>query len=283
MISIIAILIALLLPALAAARQDAEVTMCASNERQIMLAIQDYANENNGALVYDTSSAFPRFTYNYLWDAQLGGESPQMWNWNTSTQYARPVESYLAGYPANWLQVTPASAVWQCPLFVTQGRSYVFPPPHNIRALNSTSYALNANLDLDCEVSASGAIKWRNPAAPWYASPVGGPFSINSIPLDEAVLADCSYAYGYPDVPPIPAADTVNGDYTNKSYPSYPPWQVNSYIHPIPGPTPGPASTLGNIPLHGGVINTAFADGHVESINSMQTFAQAIQPKNVLW
>ncbi len=42
-ISIIAILIALLLPALAAARRAADVVLCASNERQIAMAVQYYA------------------------------------------------------------------------------------------------------------------------------------------------------------------------------------------------------------------------------------------------
>lgn len=47
-ISIIAILIALLLPALAAARQDAESIVDASNLRQIGMGFGQYANENKG-------------------------------------------------------------------------------------------------------------------------------------------------------------------------------------------------------------------------------------------
>ena len=101
-ISIIAILIALLLPALSAARQAAEVTLCSSNERQIALAIQDYANENNGILVFDTSLP----GVNYLWDAQLGGIS-------AGGAYARlHMESYLPRYTVQWETVQPASAVW---------------------------------------------------------------------------------------------------------------------------------------------------------------------------
>ena len=47
-IGIIAVLIALLLPALTAARARGEMTSCASNIRQLMLATQMYANENKG-------------------------------------------------------------------------------------------------------------------------------------------------------------------------------------------------------------------------------------------
>lgn len=47
-ISIIALLIALLLPALAQARQLAETVVCASNERQIAIAIIEWSHEHRG-------------------------------------------------------------------------------------------------------------------------------------------------------------------------------------------------------------------------------------------
>ena len=49
-IAIIAILAALLMPALAAAKQKAINLQCASNERQLGLAAQMYANDNNSRL-----------------------------------------------------------------------------------------------------------------------------------------------------------------------------------------------------------------------------------------
>ncbi|MGC9261390.1 MAG: hypothetical protein ACP5I8_15095, partial [Phycisphaerae bacterium] len=72
-------------------------------------------------------------------------------------------------------------------------------------------------------------------------------------------------------------------DYKDANWPAYPPWQVaNAYLEnnsgePFPRDTP-----LGVIAGHNGVINCAFPDGHVASINSIQTFAQAWQPGDFL-
>jgi|SRR5208283_3940200 prepilin-type N-terminal cleavage/methylation domain-containing protein len=69
-IAIIAILAAILLPALAAARDKAKMVQCMGNSRQLMLGWIQYANENDDRLVnnYDTASiladlALPTPTY----------------------------------------------------------------------------------------------------------------------------------------------------------------------------------------------------------------------------
>src|SRR3989440_11883639 len=49
-IGIIAVLIGILLPALARARFQANLTACASNQRQLGAALLMYANENRGLL-----------------------------------------------------------------------------------------------------------------------------------------------------------------------------------------------------------------------------------------
>ena len=53
-IAIIAILTAMLLPALAAAKKKAQAIACMSNYRQLTLAWHMYANDNNDALAYNT-------------------------------------------------------------------------------------------------------------------------------------------------------------------------------------------------------------------------------------
>src|SRR5437763_8401481 len=49
-IGIIALLIAILLPALSRARESARAVKCASNERQIMVAVLMYTGENRNKL-----------------------------------------------------------------------------------------------------------------------------------------------------------------------------------------------------------------------------------------
>ena len=49
-ISIIALLISILMPALNKAREQAKMVMCASNQRQVLIGIQSYAAENDGKL-----------------------------------------------------------------------------------------------------------------------------------------------------------------------------------------------------------------------------------------
>ena len=51
-IAIIAILASMLLPAIAMVRKSAQTSVCSSNQRQLMLAVNAYANEHDGLLPY---------------------------------------------------------------------------------------------------------------------------------------------------------------------------------------------------------------------------------------
>ncbi|MEM6260355.1 MAG: prepilin-type N-terminal cleavage/methylation domain-containing protein [Planctomycetota bacterium] len=87
-ISIIALLIAILLPALAAARETARLIQCGSNQRQIGLATSMYADGNDDSFMtnnkytgswdyklgyYDGRGALPRVTPSFLDEIQNGG------------------------------------------------------------------------------------------------------------------------------------------------------------------------------------------------------------------
>src|SRR6266704_1992863 len=58
-IAIIAILAAMLLPALARAKQKAQGTQCMSNHRQLALAWRLYADDNRDLLVYASDDGTP--------------------------------------------------------------------------------------------------------------------------------------------------------------------------------------------------------------------------------
>jgi prepilin-type N-terminal cleavage/methylation domain-containing protein len=64
-IAIIGILAGILLPTLGRARESARRTQCASNLKQIGLALNMYANDNNEAFPTTTGSANAHKNYNH--------------------------------------------------------------------------------------------------------------------------------------------------------------------------------------------------------------------------
>src|ERR1039457_1562325 len=78
-IAIIAILAALLLPALALARQKAEGISCLNNTKQLALAWIMYAGDFNDRLVYNTPISATD-TNNWVGDVMSWGTDPQITN-----------------------------------------------------------------------------------------------------------------------------------------------------------------------------------------------------------
>ena len=77
-IGIITVLISILLPALLKARQQALTIACASNMRQIGIALAGYESDNNGYLPDPADSDWPDFT----WEEKLTfyvGMAPATW------------------------------------------------------------------------------------------------------------------------------------------------------------------------------------------------------------
>src|SRR3974390_1144660 len=103
-IAIIAILAAMLLPALSRAKQNAQATSCANSVRQLSLAWMVYADDNPGLLVNNSSPADTR-TYRQSWVNNIE-------DWGTSVENTNPayvLSGKLASYVNNNLPV------YKCP------------------------------------------------------------------------------------------------------------------------------------------------------------------------
>ena len=136
-IAIIAILAALLLPALGRARERAYITQCLSNLRQIGLGIKMYAQENNETLPCRDSqqAGKPGPIENYGW--ALGGADPNPVYSFISSATNRPLYPYLN-----------KSEIFRCPADkgMDEPEPFAQPPwkPSKFAALGC-SYRLNAS------------------------------------------------------------------------------------------------------------------------------------------
>ena len=270
-ITIIAILIALLLPALAAARQAANVTECSSNLRQIDLAIQYYASDNHGFIPLSNLQT------SYSWASAIGGVP-------LYPSGPKSMTSYLPGlYGGYYGYNHPSSPVWICPLFQQAYQGTEMTEFGNSFYAKCT-YAMNQNLFV-----------FSTGNTPTYYSPLPRPFGTKStsplfvrlyaVPPDEMLLSDTALDYykGVGAANAYGAGFNVNGTYNQANGNSMTPWQVANSWAIKQQAEPFSLDTLpGAIAGHAGVINTAFPDGHVDEINSIQTFAQAVLPGDVL-
>jgi prepilin-type N-terminal cleavage/methylation domain-containing protein len=104
-IAIIAILAALLLPALSKARERGQAIICLNNTKQLLVAWQVYAADHNDALPYNLGMAGSSFRTNANWvnNVMTWGPDPDNTNPATLTQAA------LGSY------VSSSTAVYHCP------------------------------------------------------------------------------------------------------------------------------------------------------------------------
>jgi prepilin-type N-terminal cleavage/methylation domain-containing protein/prepilin-type processing-associated H-X9-DG protein len=143
-IAIIAILAAILLPALSAAKERAKVTLCSSNEHQLMLATLLYADDNQDKL---PDCAAPGITP----PKTLG-----VWAWDLSAyaatnllQNAPNIKTFYC--PDEWLSYQEASNDWTAFLGTAPPRpyvvtSYVWLLPHSPSAMSTSLIAAYGNV-----------------------------------------------------------------------------------------------------------------------------------------
>lgn len=102
-IGIIAVLVAILLPALNRARDQANTTQCLSNLRQIGLAIINYAAENQGYLVPG------RYT------SQVGAAEPENWATILVNSGYLPTPPQVPSTNIAWQDTSFGTSVFRCP------------------------------------------------------------------------------------------------------------------------------------------------------------------------
>jgi prepilin-type N-terminal cleavage/methylation domain-containing protein/prepilin-type processing-associated H-X9-DG protein len=105
-IAIIAILAALLLPALAKAHAQAQGIQCMNNHRQLTLAWKMYSLDNNDRLLYASSDGDPK-SDPYVWlTGYLDYDPKNRSNWDVNQDITR---SPL------WPYCGQSTAIWRCP------------------------------------------------------------------------------------------------------------------------------------------------------------------------
>lgn len=112
-IGIIALLIAMLMPALSESRQQARQTACLSNLRQIGMAIEMYAGDNQGATVPFCLYGGNAPALHDAWFTILVDDkyltAPDETHASISSSYGNSVLRCPAGENAKWNLITPAS------------------------------------------------------------------------------------------------------------------------------------------------------------------------------
>jgi prepilin-type N-terminal cleavage/methylation domain-containing protein/prepilin-type processing-associated H-X9-DG protein len=96
-IAIIAILAALLLPALSRAKQKAQAVTCMNNNKQLALAWQMYANDNNDRLVINNDGYHSDPKFPISWAAGIMDWNVGVASQNTNTQYLTDDRTALIG------------------------------------------------------------------------------------------------------------------------------------------------------------------------------------------
>jgi len=140
-IAIIAILAAMLLPALAKAKEQAQSVKCMSNGRQLMVAWRMYSDDNNDLLAPND--------YPYTTTFWGNANSNEMKNWVCGTM-EQPVDAksvYASGAPGpGYLELmcpetvlshyVPNALIWHCPA------DYYIDP--NSKTVHARSYSMNS-------------------------------------------------------------------------------------------------------------------------------------------
>jgi prepilin-type N-terminal cleavage/methylation domain-containing protein/prepilin-type processing-associated H-X9-DG protein len=146
-IGIIALLISMLLPALQAARRQANTVKCLAQMRQFGSGFQMYAQDNNGYWpmnFHRYASPTPPLTRDKRWPDFIGKylNNGRLVNWDGSGTADAGQDTITS------LKANPNSIFWGCPSFQENQRTYIVDPWPNwrVNTANSTlhfGYGMN--------------------------------------------------------------------------------------------------------------------------------------------
>jgi len=242
-IAIIAILAAMLLPALGAAKQRAQAAGCMSNTHQLMLAWQMYADDNQGTLAQND---FPWLT---AYRGASATTQSQMKNWVVGTM-AKSLDANGAANSPSQKELTDPNS--ELSLYAKNPRifrctadNYINPLTHN---LNLRSYSMN---------SAVGTIGYTfySSGSPPYNSAVQGGWLPGGA-YDATQSKWMTYGRSSSFSRPGPSRTWVFMDEN--------PYSINDGSMAIPAYAAPGANYVVDFPsgLHGKAGGISFADGH---------------------
>ena len=239
-IAIIALLIAILLPSLNAARESARRVVCASNQRQLGVAFQLYHNDFDGSFPFAEAAN----------SSSLGGWNAAVWHETLATRAQNPNRRAM-GYMPPWANFEVGTtnildinrnSVMHCPSNTTLGQLLNEARPAEHLSYSYPSRGSDANPTLESRISLGG---WNTTNSNNFL-----------LPRERRELRDPSRVLLLIEAGTGTAgsgtADTIDGD---------------SFLHQV-GP---PGDDPDGIGRHGGnrtATNILFNDGHVELFNN---------------
>jgi prepilin-type N-terminal cleavage/methylation domain-containing protein len=194
-IAIIAVLISLLLPALGRARAIGQSTVCASNLRQIGIAVNQYAQDFKAKVwpCYNTPSGFP------------GGGAP-----NNRAAWVGLYDAPNAVWRPGWLYnyVDNTDRICECPLAKRQKVTNAPSPGQPLFGYTGgidfdytfISRMMGANLGLETRFAYTTKPE-LSPGIPPYSNPVGSPLELTPFRGVPVFVEESNYFYNeqYPD------------------------------------------------------------------------------------